>query len=46
MAREHTTAGGESGALCVVRFVLCFLLICIVVVPVPFACCSVKLPLS
>jgi len=33
-------------ALWVVRFVLCFLLICIVVVPVPFVCCSVKLPLS
>jgi len=28
------------------RFVLCFLLICIIVVPVPFVCCSVKLPLS
>jgi len=35
----------ESGS--VVRSVLaCFLLICIVVVPVPFVCCSVKLPLS
>ena len=33
-------------ALWVVRFVLCFLLICIVVVPVPFVCHSVKLPLS
>jgi len=28
------------------RFVLCFLLICIIVVTVPFVCCSVKLPLS
>jgi len=33
-------------ALWVVRFVLCFLLLCIVVVPVPFVFCSVKLPLS
>ena len=33
-------------ALWFVRFVLCFLLICIVVVTVPFVCCSVKLPLS
>jgi len=33
-------------ALWVVRFVLCFLLICTVVVPVPFVCCSVQLPLS
>jgi len=30
----------------VVWFVLCFLLICTVVVVVPFVCCSVKLPLS
>ena len=36
---------GES-ALWVVRFVLSFPLICIIVVPVPFVCCSVKLPLS
>ena len=28
------------------RFVSCFFLICIIVVPVPFVCCSVKLPLS
>jgi len=28
------------------QFVLCFLLICIIVVPVPFVCCSVKLPLA
>jgi len=28
------------------RFVLCIPLFCIVVVPVPFVCCSVKLPLS
>jgi len=51
-------AGGELGggkesaqavrvALCVLRFVLCILLIgIVVVVPVPFVCCSVKLPLS
>jgi len=36
----------ERAALWVVRFVLCFLLICIVVVTVPFVCCSVELPLS
>jgi len=33
-------------ALWVVQFVLCFLLFCIVVVAIPFVCCSVKLPLS
>jgi len=33
-------------ALCVVQFVLCFLLICTIVVTVPLVCCSVKLPLS
>jgi len=51
--RELTHGSGawalvRSGraALWVVRFVLCFLLICIVVVTVPFVCCSVKLPLS
>jgi len=46
-AWEHA-APVRSGreALWVVRFVLCFLLICIVVVTVPFVCCSVKLPLS
>jgi len=32
--------------LCIKLFMLCFLLICIVVVTVPFVCCSVKLPLS
>jgi len=32
-------------ALCILLFVLCILLIGIVVVPVPFVCCSVKLPL-
>jgi len=38
----------QSGraAFWVMRFVLCILLICIVVVTVPFVCCSVKLPLS
>jgi len=47
MAREHA-APVRSGrvALWVVRFVLCILFICIVVVPVPSVCCSVKLPLS
>ena len=39
-----TKAVSESGS--VLGFVLCILLICIVVVPVPFVCCSVKLPLS
>jgi len=36
----------RRAALWVVRFVLCFPLICIVVVTVPLVCCSVKLPLS
>jgi len=46
-ARERVAVvrSGRAG-LWVVRFVLCFLLICIVVVPVPSVCCSVKLPLS
>ena len=47
--QEPTCGSGvHSGeaALGVVRFVLCILLICIIVVPVPFVCCSVKLPLS
>jgi len=37
---------GNARRLWVVLFVLCILLICIVVVTVPFVCCSVKLPLS
>jgi len=41
-----TQVRSGTAALWVMRFVLCFLLICIVVVPVPFVCCSVKLPLS
>jgi len=56
-AKTRTAAGTHSrlrstqrrcrrAALWVVRFVFCFLLICIVVVPVPSVCCSVKLPLS
>jgi len=40
------SAQRERAAICVVRFVLRFLLICIIVVPVPSVCCSVKLPLS
>jgi len=36
-------AGGESSAF--YCYASCILLICIVVVPVPFVCCSVKLPL-
>jgi len=44
-ARERTAvAVGESSS--VLQFVLCILLICIIVIPVPFVCCSVKLPLS
>jgi len=40
-------SGGRGERLCcAVCFVLCIPLICIVVVPVPFVCCSVKLPLS
>ena len=38
--------GSWRAALWVVQFVLYFLLICIVIVPVPFVYCSVKLPLS
>ena len=46
-AWEHAAAAGsESYSLRFARFVLCILLICIVVVTVPFVCCSVKLPLS
>jgi len=40
---------GESGCVLLALFcwfVLCICLICIVVVAVPFVCCSVKLPLS
>jgi len=33
-------------ALCILQFVLCFPLICIIVVTVPSVFCSVKLPLS
>ena len=46
-ARESSVAvwSGREG-LWVVQFVSCFLLICIIVVPVPFVCSSVKLPLS
>jgi len=43
-SRLGSTVAGA--ALWVVMFVLCFLLICIVVITVPFVCCSVKLPLS
>jgi len=46
-AQEHVApVRYVRAALWVVRFVLCFPLICIVVVPVPFVCCSVKMPLS
>jgi len=46
-AQEHAAlVRSVRMALWVVRFVLCFCLICIVVVPVPFVYCSVKLPLS
>jgi len=43
-AQLWSSLGGRLSVLC--GFVLCFLLICIVVVTVPFVCCSVKLPLS
>ena len=48
LAARERAAAVQSGraALWVLWFVLCFLLICIVVVTVPFVCCSVKLPLS
>ena len=51
VAGAHSRLGSARrqswrAALWVVQFVLCFLLICIIVVPVPFVCCSVKLPLS
>jgi len=47
VARERTApVRSRRAALWAVRFVLCILLICIVVVTVPFVCCSVKLPLS
>jgi len=50
-AGTHSQLGSSRrrswrAALWVMQFVLCFLLICIVVVAVPFGCCSVKLPLS
>jgi len=44
--RGRRSCPGGRVAVWVVRFVSCFLLICIVVVPVPSVCCSVKLPLS
>jgi len=48
LAAREGSAAVRSGrtAVWVVRFVLCFLLICTVVLTVPFVCCSVKLPLS
>jgi len=45
-ARGAGPVRSGKAALWVVLFVLCFVLICIVVVSVPFVCCSVKLPLS
>jgi len=44
LAAWEYTVVWQSGSA--VRFVLCILLICIVVVTVPSVCCSVKLPLS
>jgi len=41
--RAAAEVGENGSAAC---FVLCIPLICIVVVAVPFVCCSVKLPLS
>jgi len=47
---RHCSGGRGGGAgelLCgLCCFVLCFLVTCIIVLPVPFVCCSVKLPLS
>jgi len=45
-AGERAVAAVRERGSLVVQFVLCFLLICIIVVTVPFVCCSVKLPLS
>ena len=47
LTQEHAAAVRSGrAALWVVRIVLCILLICIIIVTVPFVCCSVKLPLS
>ena len=46
-AREHAASVlSRRAAVWVVGFVLCFPLICIVIVTVPLVCCSVKLPSS
>jgi len=42
----HCGGGRGERLCCAVCFVLCIPLSCIVVVPVTFVCCSVKLPLS
>ena len=44
--RRAEAAGRGEQLCCAVCFVLCIPLFCIVVVPVPLVCCSVKLPLS
>jgi len=46
VAQEFAVAVVEGGSLGCVVCVVFFPLICIVVVLVPFVCCSVKLPLS
>jgi len=48
LTRSSGAHSGGPGELVSVLCGLCrvFLLICIIVVPVPFVCCSVKLPLS
>jgi len=45
-AEERTGHRVVRVALCISLFVLCILLISVIVVTVPFLCCSVKLPLS
>jgi len=43
---EHAGHWAVRAALCILLFVLYILLISVIVVTVPFVCCSVKLPLS
>jgi len=45
-SRKALAAQAVRAALCVLLFVLCIHLICVVVVIVLFVCCSAKLPLS
>jgi len=45
-AREGSAAVRSERAVLFCGFVLCNPIFCIVIVPVPFVCCSVNLPLS